>query len=126
MKGRSEQWSEDRIIPNENSPELQSWIYMQALAEKINGIEQKVRQLAAKLEQVQKENAAYKEENRKLRTDLAVIMEKESQIQPSKVVEPPNVVVKNGGEPVNSKKLRKEIDQYIKEINKCIEWLQDN
>ena len=99
---------------------------MQALAEKINGIEQKVRQLAAKLEQVQKENAAYKEENRKLRTDLAVIMEKESQIQPSKVVEPPNVVVKNGGEPVNSKKLRKEIDQYIKEINKCTEWLQDN
>lgn len=99
---------------------------MQALAEKINGIEQKVRRLAAKLEQVQKENAAYKEENRKLRTDLAVLMEKESQVNTQTVPTAPAVVQKNGGEPVNSKKLRKEIDQYIKEINKCIEWLQDN
>ena len=99
---------------------------MQALADKIHGIEQKVRQLAAKLEAVQKENAAFREENRKLRTDLAVIMEKESHISPQMVVPPPKTASKNGGESVNSKKLRKEIDQYIKEINKCIEWLQDN
>ena len=99
---------------------------MQALAEKINGIEQKVRLLAAKLELVQKENAAFKEENRKLKTDLAVIIEKNGQVDPKMVVKPPETARKNGGEPVNSKKLRKEIDQYIKEINKCIEWLQDN
>ena len=99
---------------------------MQALAEKLNGIEQKVRQLAAKLEQVQKENAAYKEENRKLRTDLAVLSEKEGKFITQTVPTTPIVVQKNGGEPVNSKKLRKEIDQYIKEINRCIEWLQDN
>ena len=95
---------------------------MQALADKITGIEEKVKLLARKLEQVQTENAALKEENRKLRTDLAVIQEKGIQVGPPVAIVPKEK--EKNGESLNSKKLKKEIDQYIKEIDKCIAWLE--
>ena len=99
---------------------------MQALADKLNTIELKVKRLAQKMEQVQQENAAFKEENKKLKTDLAVMLEKGGQAITTPVAPTVPVVAKKSGEKqLNTKKLKKEIEQYIKEINKCIEWLQN-
>lgn len=95
---------------------------MQALSDKITGIEEKVKLLARKLEQVQAESVALKEENRKLKTDLKVIQEKGIQVGPPVAIAPK--IKEKNGEPLSSKKLKKEIDQYIKEINKCIAWLE--
>ena len=96
---------------------------MQALADKVSGIEEKVRLLAKKLEDVQTENADLKEKNRKLKTDLSVIHEKGIQITSTDAIAP-KMAEKNRKEPLSSTKLKKEIDQYIKEIDKCIAWLE--
>ncbi len=100
-------------------------IYMQVLSEKIINIEAKVRQLALKMERLQEENAVLTEENRKLTNELAArdqrVGELNSKLALSQSKE------QHGGEQHSgsTKKLRKEIDQYIKEIDKCIDWLQN-
>jgi len=99
----------------------------QILAERLTGIEKKVKQLAKKMEQLQKNNLALEEENRKLKSGLAVYKQQASQ--------PPNVGVATtasnrandkSGADKRSKKMKKEIEQYLKEIDKCIMWLQNN
>ncbi len=96
---------------------------MQGLSDKLTVIEEKVKLLARKLEQVQAENAGLKEENRKLKTDLSTNHAKGIQITPPVAVAP-KTKEKNEKEPMSSTKLKKEIDQYIKEIDKCIVWLE--
>ncbi len=99
---------------------------IQSVTDKINNIELKVRQLALRLERLQNENSTLLLENKKLKSELSQNTMKLGQME-EKVVRS-NVAVdsnRNGG-PDNSKKLRKEIEQYISEIDKCIEWLQNN
>lgn len=96
---------------------------MQALSDKLTVIEEKIKLLARKLQQVETENAGLKEENRKLRTDLSVTHGKGIQITPPVAIAP-KTKEKNAKEPMSSTKLKKEIDQYIKEIDKCIVWLE--
>ena len=97
----------------------------QALSEKIGGIESKVRQLASKLEHLQEENNALLNENKLLKKDLIqknteiIGLEKRSKILPL-------AVKTSGNEDKRSKQLKKEIAQYIKEIDKCIDWLQNS
>lgn len=97
----------------------------QALSEKIGGIESKVRQLASKLERLQEENNGLLDENKKLKKDLIqknteiIGLEKRSKILPL-------AAKTNGSEDKRSKQLKKEIAQYIKEIDKCIDWLQNS
>ena len=97
----------------------------QALSEQIGGIESKVRQLASKLESLQKANADLTTENKALKKDLIqkntalLALEKRSKTLPL-------VGKTREGEEKRSKQLKKEIAQYIKEIDKCIEWLQNS
>ncbi len=97
----------------------------QALSEKIGDIESKVRQLASKLESLQLTNSALETENHKLKKDLIqkntelLNLEKQSKTLPL-------VAKKSEEEERRSKKLKKEIAQYIKEIDKCIDWLQNS
>ncbi len=97
----------------------------QALSEKIGGIESKVRQLASKLERLQEENSALLDENKKLKKDLIqknteiIGLEKRSKILPL-------AEKTSRDEDKRSKQLKKEIAQYIKEIDKCIDWLQNS
>lgn len=97
----------------------------QALSEKIGGIESKVRQLASKLESLQEENSALLGENKQLKKDL---IKKNTEIidleKRSKIV--PLAAKTSGDEEKRSKQLKKEIAQYIKEIDKCIDWLQNS
>jgi len=96
---------------------------MQVLSEKITNIEDKVRKLALKMERLQQENAALTEENRKLTNDLAARERKVGELN-SKMANGQNETGREQDSGI-SKKLRKEIDQYIKEIDKCIDWLQN-
>jgi len=97
----------------------------QALSEQIGGIESKVRQLASKLESLQKANADLTTENKALKKDLIqkntalLALEKRSKTLPL-------VGKTREGEEKRSKQLKKEIAQYIKEIDKCIDWLQNS
>lgn len=99
---------------------------MQALSEKLNGIELKVRQLALRLERLQNENKSLLQENKKLRTELTKKDDKLGVLEGKVARSQAALEVRRDNDPEDSKKLRKEIEQYIKEVDKCIEWLQNN
>ncbi|MFT4665228.1 MAG: prefoldin subunit 5 [Gammaproteobacteria bacterium] len=95
------------------------------LINKVAQIEQKVRQLAAKLQTLQREHEKLKGDYKTLQSEVIqkntklLALEKQTKILPlawkkDKVAE------------LKDKKMKKEIAQYIKEIDKCIEWLQNS
>jgi chromosome segregation ATPase len=101
------------------------------ISEQVNNIEKKTRLLVARLSVLQKENATLKasnkelvEQNRNLNADLLL---RDSEISHLKT----QTVSVVAGEGVRtearerSQHLREEIDQHIQEIDKCIEWLQN-
>ncbi|MFT5261794.1 MAG: prefoldin subunit 5 [Polaribacter sp.] len=95
------------------------------LINKVAQIEQKVRQLAAKLQTLQREHEKLKGDYKTLQSEVIqkntklLALEKQTKILPlawkkDKVAE------------LKDKKMKKEIAQYIREIDKCIEWLQNS
>lgn len=102
----------------------------QVINERLTGIEKKVKQLAKKMEQLQKNNLALEEENRKLKSGLAVYKQQANQALTLdlEVNDTDTSPVKDdkSGASKRSKKMKKEIEQYLKEIDKCILWLQNN
>jgi hypothetical protein len=98
------------------------------ISETVNNIEQKTKVLIAHLIQLDRErafllekNKELLEQNRTLQTDLIL---KNSEISHLK-----KQVRTQGGERVEESEqkqhLKQEINQYITEIDKCIEWLQN-
>jgi chromosome segregation ATPase len=98
------------------------------ISETVNNIEQKTKVLIAHLIQLDRERALLLEknkdlleQNRTLQTDLIL---KNSEISHLK-----KQVRTQGGERVEESEqkqhLKQEINQYITEIDKCIEWLQN-
>jgi uncharacterized coiled-coil DUF342 family protein len=97
---------------------------MSDLVQKIDGIEWKIQKLAQKMKLLKKENSALLEENLQQKTELEGhkknIYNLEAQL--SRTRETLESSHKNGSG--SSKLLKEEIDQYISEIDKCLEWLQ--
>lgn len=96
------------------------------LNEKLESIEIKVRQLALKQERLQRENAALQTENQQLK---AGIDKQEATIIAFKdKLETAQRALENRAEEESeqSQQLKQLIDQYILEIDKCIEWLHHN
>ena len=96
------------------------------MIEKINQIEQKVQQVGLQMKTLQARNEELSKENIQLKADLAANQEKVSALKErlakaQQVVETPEGLKGEVGE-----KLRLQLDQYIKEIDKCIEWLQNS
>ncbi|MCG8327450.1 MAG: hypothetical protein MI974_07185 [Chitinophagales bacterium] len=91
--------------------------------DQIDSIELKVRQLALKMERISKENASLRTENQHLKAELdrqkgtvGVLKDKLESTQRA-------LDLQREEEPEQSAKLREQLDQYIKEIDNCIEWL---
>ena len=99
---------------------------MDTLSIKIEGIDMKVRQLALKMEYLRKENQRLAEENVKLRNELSNFSNKTSDLEQKLEKTTLALEVKKENDPEHSKKLRKEIEQYIKEIDKCIDRLKNS
>ena len=97
---------------------------MQTLADKLSNIELKVRQLALKLERLQNENNTLINENNILKTELNKKDSKLSLMQDQVAKAQIALDKKRESDPEHSRKLRKDIEQYIAEVDKCIEWLQ--
>lgn len=99
---------------------------MQNLSEKLGNVELKVRQLALKLDRLQNENSSLLEENNQLKNSITAnnnrVIELEQKLLGSQQV----LEKKRNDGPESSKKLRKDIEQYIQEVDKCIEWLQNS
>ena len=98
------------------------------ISETINNIQRKAQLLIAKLAQLEHENGLILEKNRELieqnrilQTDLLL---RNSEISFLKKETTAQEVERTEGHERNHH-LRTEIDQYILEIDKCIEWLQN-
>ncbi len=100
---------------------------IQSVTDKLSNIELKVRQLALKLERLNNENSTLLLENKRLKSELLQNSNKLGQME-EKVVRSKVALdtTKGDKDPEYSRKLRNEIEQYIGEIDKCIEWLQNN
>ena len=105
---------------------------MVAVSEIVIGIEQKVWLLVNKLAALERDNAelseknqALLEHNRTLQADLLLTKSEISQL--TKQAKTQNGEEEESKEARERKHhLRNEIDQYILEIDQCIEWLQNS
>jgi uncharacterized membrane protein len=95
----------------------------------ISNIEQKTNALVAELRAVREENAKLNTQNRDLmaqnralQTDLLLRDSEISHLKKHSITEQEVVRTEAG---TQNHQLRKEIDQYIVDIDKCIEWLQN-
>ncbi|MFN7117873.1 MAG: hypothetical protein ACK4TA_13820 [Saprospiraceae bacterium] len=96
------------------------------LTDKLESIEIKVRQLALKQERLQRENAALQLENQQLKAGLD--KQEATIIALKDKLETAQRALENRAEEEDeqSQQLKQLIDQYILEIDKCIEWLHHN
>lgn len=92
----------------------------------IENIELKIKLLALKLERVHKENAILKQENQALQRQLAeretVVLQLQKELEKSQELREQIKEV----DPEQVFQLKSQIDQYLQEIEKCIEWLKNN
>lgn len=92
------------------------------LSNKLSGIELKVRELAFKLERLKRENAVLRDENKELRMEMENLQGKPGATPHSTA---PSLDNEESEKHVATDQLKEKIDQYIKEIDKCIEWLHN-
>lgn len=91
--------------------------------EKIEQVELKVRQLALKMERLQEENAVLAKANKQLKNDLVNESDKKVLLEQKLGQLSQNLHAKQAQDPKDIQEIRQEIDHYIQEIDKCIEWL---
>lgn len=94
------------------------------LSERIDSIELKVRQLALKMERMQKENAVLQKENKQLKAELDRQKGTASVLKDKLETTQRALGLQREEQPGHSEKLRDQLDQYIHELDQCIEWLR--
>ncbi len=102
---------------------------MAELNDTLESIERKMRLLIARLARLESDNAALLDENQKLTTENRTlktdVLMRDSEISHLKTqAEITQDSSKNGLSNVRTHQIRKEIDQYITDVDSCIEWLQ--
>lgn len=99
---------------------------MPLMTEQLENIEKKIAQLVEEIQSLRLQNAVLTEENQRLKTEAAG--------QTSRIGDLTNRLAKTqqalagqrgADEKEGAPELRKQIDQYITEIDKCIAWLQN-
>ncbi len=91
-----------------------------------DNIELKIQQLAQKLERLNKENIALKKENEQLKGELDRQKGSVNALQEKLTSAQLKMEAKIEEKVENTKQLKHEIDKYVIEIDKCIEWLHNN
>ena len=90
---------------------------MEVLSKKITNIEEKVKLLGEELISLRAENKRLRQDQKQFENSLFGAQNKAKENAAA-------VKTGNAKDSAAIKKLKKEIDQYVKEIDKCIEWLQ--
>jgi regulator of replication initiation timing len=95
------------------------------LTQQLDNIEQKVKLLLDAMNALRQQNASLLQENNKLKADLEAQHERIGELTERLTNSQQALAGQRGDDSENTQKLRKQIDQYIQEIDKCIEWLQN-
>lgn len=92
----------------------------------VKNIEKKIVQLVGELKTLRNENAVLLDENKKLKAELAGQSDRIGDLT-ERLSKTQQALARQRGDndPESSQELRKQIDQYIAEIDKCIAWLQN-
>lgn len=91
---------------------------------KVNGIADKVQKLVTQMQQLRKQNAVLLQENENMK---ATISKNEEMVASLKRQLGNATTAFDGKEKDNTEdsvRLKKQLDKYIEEIDKCIEWLE--
>lgn len=94
--------------------------------EVLDNITLKINQLALKIERLKEENIALKEENAELMAELDAQKSSVGALKEKLSVTQKVMDQQKENEVEHSKQLKDTIDQYIVELDKCIEWLHNN
>lgn len=92
-----------------------------SLTNQLNNIELKVRKLTKWTEHLRSENTALRDENARLKLELADQIEKIRFLK-DKLDHSQRDLESKDDE--GSNVLREQLDQYIRDVDQCIEWLQ--
>jgi regulator of replication initiation timing len=95
------------------------------LTHQLDNIEQKVMQLLEAMTALRQQNASLLKENNRLKADLEAQQERIGELTERLTNSQQALAGQRGDDSESTQKLRKQIDQYIHEIDKCIEWLQN-
>lgn len=91
----------------------------------LENIEKKVLLLVEELNKLRQQNAALSDENKKLKAEAADRESRIGELTQRLSNTQQALAGQRGGDSESSQNLRKQIDQYISEIDKCIAWLQN-
>ncbi len=94
--------------------------------ELFDNIELKIQQLAQKMERLNEENIALKNQNEELKGALDRQKGLANALQEKLTSAQLSVETKLEEKAESTKQLKLEIDKYVVEIDKCIEWLHNN
>jgi regulator of replication initiation timing len=97
---------------------------MQELLKHIENIEQKIQHLGKKMSSHEKEKALLIEENIKLKKDLEQLRNSQKDLG-LQIDRMRNGEAKPGASTFQQTELRKELDFYIKEVDKCIQLMEN-
>ena len=97
---------------------------MRNVIEQLDAIELKIKDLAGKHDALRKENQKLKEENSVLENDLEQLKRSKQNLE-SQLTEALAAVKANKSDTEDRRKLKKELGQYIKEIDKCLLMMGD-
>lgn len=95
------------------------------MTQQLDSIEQKVKLLLEAMNALRQQNASLLKENNQLKADLEAQHERIGELTERLTNSQQALAGQRGDDSENTQKLRKQIDQYIQEIDKCIEWLQN-
>lgn len=95
------------------------------LSEKIDTLDLKLRQYLQYTELVKQENEDLQQQVLKLKTNLATVNDKMTQLQ--RQLEHSKLELEQEGQEKEkqSKQLKKQLGQYIQYVDECMEWLQN-
>ena len=96
------------------------------MTEQVQNIEKKIHLLIEAMNALRSSNTSLKEENKKLKAGMAEQNDRISELTERLSNTQQALAGQRGNdESESSQMLRKQIDQYIAEIDNCIEWLKN-
>ncbi len=97
-----------------------------SVADLFENIELKIKQLALKVERLEKENLFLKNENEKQKVELDLQKDTVNALNEQLLDAQKAMANRKNEDREHSEQLKQQMDQYIREIDKCIEWLHNN
>ncbi|MEZ4981996.1 MAG: hypothetical protein R2769_10510 [Saprospiraceae bacterium] len=92
---------------------------------KVNGIAEKAQQTVTEMQKLRKQNAVLLLENEKLKATISKNEEMVASLKRQLENATKALTGKQENNPEESGRLKKQLDTYIEEIDKCIEWLEN-